>query len=147
MTSYGHFPILVTAMRRKPSSFDAFTRELDAEVRARGPEAEALSEALDAHFRLAAQVIARRHELGLTQKQLAAAAGIHQSEISDIERGASTPSYRTLARVARGLHAAIALVPLKKRAGAAGRPRRRSAVVHRPARVAASARSVSARRR
>lgn len=133
-------------MRRKPSSFDAFIQELDDEVRARGPEAKALSEALDAYFRLAAQVIARRHELGLTQRQLAAAAGIHQSEISDIERGASAPSYRTLAKVARGLRTEVALVPLKKEASAAGRPRRKSVVRH-GARIAASARTVGVKRR
>ena len=134
-------------MPRKPSSFDDFIQELDAEVRSAGPKAVALSEALQAHFRLAAQVISRRRELGLTQKQLAAASGIHQSEISNIERGASTPSYRTLAKVAHGLQTEVALVPLKKKPDRGGMSRRKGAGLRRAPRVLAMARSVHAKAR
>jgi len=134
-------------MSRKPSSFDDFMQELDAEVRARGPGAVALSEALDAHFRLAAQVIARRRELGLTQKQLAEAAGIHQSEVSNVERGASVPSYRTLSKIAHGLQTEVALVPVRQKAARGGHLRRKAASVRRAPRVAASARSVISKRR
>jgi hypothetical protein len=58
-------------MSRKPSSFDALMKEVEAETRAAGPEAEAEAEAeaqaqaLRDHFRLAAQVLRRRRELGL----------------------------------------------------------------------------------
>lgn len=68
----------------------------------------------------------------LTQQQLAKRVGIHQSEISNIERGAASPGYRTLVKLADGLHADLAFVPrpeaprhtTKKRSGA-----RRSAPV------------------
>jgi DNA-binding XRE family transcriptional regulator len=118
-------------MSRKPSSFDAFMKEVDAETRAAGPRAQAEAQAVRDHFRLAANVLRRRRELGLTQKQLAAAVGVHQSEISNIERGASAPGYRTLTRLALGLQAEVALVPWKRkpvrtgfaRAKTAGAPR------------------------
>ena len=54
-------------MRRKPTSFDAFMKEVEAQTRAAGPQAEAEARALRDHFRLAAQVLRRRRELGLTQ--------------------------------------------------------------------------------
>ena len=98
-------------MSRKPTSFDDFMREVEDETRAAGPEAQAQAEAVRDHFRLAAQVIHRRKELQLTQQQLAARVGVHQSEISDIERGATSPGYRMLVKLADGLHADLALVP------------------------------------
>lgn len=98
-------------MSRKPTSFDEFMREVDEETRAAGPEAVAQAEAIRDHFRLAAQVVRRRKELQLTQQQLAKRVGIHQSEISNIERGAASPGYRTLVKLADGLHADLAFVP------------------------------------
>ena len=127
-------------MSRKPSSFDAFMQEVVEETRAAGPQAQAEAEAVRDHFRLAAQVLRRRRELGLTQQQLAAAVGVHQSEISNIERGASQPGYRTLSKLAHGLQAELAFVPWKRtppRATAKAR-----AVGARRARAAASARSL-----
>jgi DNA-binding XRE family transcriptional regulator len=113
-------------MSRKPTSFDEFMHEVEEETRAAGPEAVAQAEAIRDHFRLASQVVRRRKELRLTQRQLAARVGVHQSEISNIERGAASPGYRTLVKLADGLHADFALVPRaealrpahKKRAGA-----------------------------
>ena len=113
-------------MSRKPSSFDAFMREVEDETRAAGPEAEAQANVLRDHFRLAAQVLRRRRELGLTQQELAARVGVHQSEISNIERGAALPGYRMLAKLATGLEAAVALVarkPAPGRARSASKPR------------------------
>ncbi len=132
-------------MSRKPSSFDAFMEEVEEETRATGPQAEAEAEALRDHFRLAAQVLRRRRELGLTQQQLAAAVGVHQSEISNIERGASQPGYRTLSKLAHGLQADLAFVPWKRRP-----PRIRlkaRAVGARRARAAASAQSLRSKTR
>jgi transcriptional regulator with XRE-family HTH domain len=113
-------------MSRKPTSFDEFMHEVEEETRAAGPEAVAQAEAIRDHFRLAAQVVRRRKELQLTQQQLAKRVGIHQSEISNIERGAASPGYRTLVKLADGLHADLAFVPrpeaprhtAKKRTGA-----------------------------
>lgn len=133
-------------MSRKSSSFDAFMKEVEEETRAAGPQAVAEARALRDHFRLAAQVIRRRRELGLTQKQLAAAVGIHQSEISNIERGASTPAYRTLTKLAFGLQADVAFVPWKRKSGRAGHSPTRGAARRAP-RVATIARTVSAKAR
>ena len=44
---------------------------------------------------------------GLTQSQLAGAAGIDQSDLSKIERGAANPSVRTLQRLAAGMGKAL----------------------------------------
>ncbi len=112
-------------MSRKPTSFDAFMREVEEETRAAGPEALAQAKAIRDHFRLAAQICRRRKELQLTQEQLGARVGVHQSEISNIERGAASPGYRMLVKLADGLQADLALVPraelprhaTKKRAG------------------------------
>jgi len=98
-------------MSRKPTSFDEFMHEVEEETRVAGPEAVAQAEAIRDHFRLASQVVRRRKELRLTQRQLAARVGVHQSEISNIERGAASPGYRTLVKLADGLHADFALVP------------------------------------
>jgi transcriptional regulator with XRE-family HTH domain len=134
-------------MSRKPSSFDAFMREVEDETRAAGPEAQAEANALRDHFRLAAQVLRRRRELGLTQQELAARVGVHQSEISNIERGAASPGYRMLAKLAKGLEAEFALVargPAPRRARSAARARIPS---RRAPRVPALARTVSAKKR
>lgn len=133
-------------MSRRPSSFDDFMKEVEAETRAAGPRAEAEAQALRDHFRLAAQVLRRRRELGLTQKQLAAAVGIHQSEVSRIERGASTPGYRTLTKLAYGLQADVGFVPWKKKPRT-GSSRAKTATARRAPRVAVMARSVRAKAR
>jgi DNA-binding XRE family transcriptional regulator len=134
-------------MSRKPTSFDAFMKEVEAETRSAGPQAQAEARAVRDHFRLAAQVLRRRRELGLTQKQLATAVGVHQSEISNIERGASTPGYRTLTKLAFGLQSEVAFVPWKKKPARAGSTRAKTDGVRRAARAAVMARSVSAKRR
>lgn len=90
------------------------------------------------------QAFRRRRELGLTQKQLAGRVGIHQSEISDIERGAASPGYRTLAKLADGLDAEFKLVPRAAR-GASSSKAGKS--VRRAKRVPAYARTVSVKRR
>ena len=46
----------------------------------------------------AAELIARRTGLGMTQKQLASVSGVGQSEISRIERGEINPTVQTLGR-------------------------------------------------
>jgi DNA-binding XRE family transcriptional regulator len=134
-------------MSRKPTSFDAFMKEVEAETRAAGPQAQAEARAVRDHLRLAAQVLRRRRELGLTQKQLATAVGVHQSEISNIERGASTPGYRTLTKLAFGLRAEVAFVPWKKKPARAGSARARTDGARRAPRVAVMAHSIAAKAR
>jgi HTH-type transcriptional regulator / antitoxin HipB len=119
-------------MSQKPTSFDEFMREVEEETSAAGPEALAQAAAIRDHFRLAAQVVRRRKQLQLTQQQLAARVGVHQSEISNIERGAASPGYRMLVKLADGLHADLALVP---RAQAPRRATKKTAGSRRSARV------------
>jgi DNA-binding XRE family transcriptional regulator len=49
---------------------------------------------------IAAHLRERRFELGLTQKDVAAAAGTSHTAISRLERGAHTPNLATLQRIA-----------------------------------------------
>lgn len=51
----------------------------------------------------ASAVASARALCGISQKQLAAATGIDQSDISRIERGAANPSVSTLERIAKAL--------------------------------------------
>ena len=44
-----------------------------------------------------------REQAGLTQEQLAWAAGLHQTEIARIEGGRRNPGFDTIVKVARGL--------------------------------------------
>jgi transcriptional regulator with XRE-family HTH domain len=52
---------------------------------------------------LGAAVKARRHELDLTQEQLANDTELHQRWISNVETGKRNPSYGSLRRLAAGL--------------------------------------------
>ena len=55
----------------------------------------------------AVNLINARDHAGLTQKQLADRTGIHQADISKIERGIANPSISTLQRLAEGLGLAL----------------------------------------
>ena len=59
---------------------------------------------------IAASAVASARALsGMSQKQLAAATGIDQSDISKIERGVANPSVSTLERIARALGGQLAI--------------------------------------
>lgn len=60
-------------------------------------------DALEAEFAIIQAMITARQKTGMTQKQLAERTGIHQSDISKLERGNGNPSLRTLSRLAEGL--------------------------------------------
>jgi DNA-binding XRE family transcriptional regulator len=93
------------------ASFDDFYRELEAEAEAEGPEAIAELEAFRLHFSLARQLLERRLEQNLTQKQLAELSGIDQAEISRIERGQGNPTTTTLGALTKALGVDLRLVP------------------------------------
>ena len=57
----------------------------------------------------ASAVASARAIRGLSQKQLAAATGIDQSDISKIERGIANPSVSTLERIAKALDGHLAI--------------------------------------
>jgi ribosome-binding protein aMBF1 (putative translation factor) len=85
--------------------------EIMTERRARlGPEPAAQREAFEKAYDIALQVIALREAHGLTQAQLAARCDIDQGDISRIERGSTSPTARTLQRIADALDADVRLV-------------------------------------
>lgn len=57
----------------------------------------------DIYIAIAISVSKARELKGLTQSELAKLTGIHQAEISKIERGIGNPSVKTLDRIAKGL--------------------------------------------
>lgn len=60
-------------------------------------------------FGIGKQLADRRHELRVSQRDLAARADITQAEISRIERGLGNPTLLTLARLAEALHLEVSL--------------------------------------
>lgn len=76
--------------------FDEHYARVVAEAAAEGPAAVAELHMYETSYRLAGQLIARRRKLCMTQQQLAASSGIHQSEISRIESGNGNPTLKTL---------------------------------------------------
>jgi transcriptional regulator with XRE-family HTH domain len=57
----------------------------------------------DSQRALGRAVAARRHELELTQEQLALRSGLHQRWVSNVETGKRNPSYASLKRLADAL--------------------------------------------
>lgn len=66
---------------------------------------------LRSQFSLGKQVADLRTERGMTQTDLAHAAGVPQPEISRIERGTGNPTRETLVRLASALDARLVLLP------------------------------------
>lgn len=56
----------------------------------------------------------RRRELGLTQRELAARAGLRQGTISQVENGLETMKLRTVMDLLRALELEIAIQPRSK---------------------------------
>ena len=82
--------------------------EIIAARRARSvPEATKWVDDFAESYDIAAKVMALRLEHGLTQADLAARAGVDQADISRIERGATSPTWKTLQRLLAALDARI----------------------------------------
>lgn len=64
-------------------------------------------------YRIAVQVMHLREKHGLTQAQLAQRCGMSQADISRVERGSTSPTTRTLQRIADALDAEVRLVARK----------------------------------
>ncbi len=95
--------------------FEQLISDIEAEARVEGPAAIAELAALEARFSLAAELIARRTGLGMTQKQLASTSGIERSEISLIERGEINPTVQTVGRLLQPLGARLVVVPVESK--------------------------------
>jgi DNA-binding XRE family transcriptional regulator len=93
-----------------PTKFDDYVREVEKKAKTGGPEAVARWDAFNTHFAMAREVRELRKERHLTQKQLAAASGINQAEISRIERGQTNPTASTLAALLAPLGARLGVV-------------------------------------
>lgn len=76
------------------------------------PEAKAHREVFEQSYDIATQIIELRERHGLTQSDLAERCGIDQGDISRIERGATSPTARTLQRIAEAIGAEVRLVEL-----------------------------------
>jgi len=85
--------------------------EVSAERRARlSPEANEQRRVFAQAYDVAVQVIELRERHGLTQAELAARCGIDQGDISRIERGSTSPTAKTLQRIAAALDSDLRLV-------------------------------------
>jgi ribosome-binding protein aMBF1 (putative translation factor) len=104
---YVEFPILVWEVIRMPKSYE----EISAARRARlDPSAAAAREVFEKAYDIAMQIVALREKAGITQVELAERTGISQADISRIERGATSPTAKTLQRIAEALDAEVRLV-------------------------------------
>ncbi|MGE0731627.1 MAG: helix-turn-helix domain-containing protein [Acidimicrobiia bacterium] len=74
------------------------------------PDVEAHREVFEHAYDVAVQVMELRERHGLTQAEFAARCGMDQGDISRIERGSTSPTARTLQRIADALHADVRLV-------------------------------------
>ena len=85
--------------------------DMAAERRSRlSSEAGEQRKVFEQAYDVALQVIELREKHGLTQAQLAERCGVDQGDISRIERGATSPTARTLQRIAEALDADVRLV-------------------------------------
>ena len=91
------------------TDFEDLLHQREGDAEAEGPAGRAHLEELRDRYDLVVQVIDRRRELHLTQQQVAAASGLHQSVVSRIEQGVANPTARTLAVLARALDAKLTL--------------------------------------
>ncbi len=85
--------------------------DISAARRARlDTSAGAAREVFERTYNIAMQIVALRESAGLTQVELAERTGISQADISRIERGATSPTAKTLQRIADALGAEVRLV-------------------------------------
>jgi DNA-binding XRE family transcriptional regulator len=88
---------------RKGSDFDDLLAGIRREAEAEGPRAISELQAVEWKYRALNQLIERRRELNLTQKELAERAGVSQADVSKIERGRKSPTLDTYSRLAAAL--------------------------------------------
>ena len=67
------------------------------------PEFAKVWEETELEYQIQRMLISARIEKNMTQKELAEITGVRQSNISRIEKGACTPTLKTLQELAKGL--------------------------------------------
>lgn len=86
-------------------------RDVVADRRSKlSPAARKKQAVFERAYDVALQVIELREKHGLTQTELAERCGLAQADISRIERGSTSPTARTLQRIADALGADVRLV-------------------------------------
>lgn len=86
-------------------------RDIATDRQARvSPEAQNDRAVFEQAYDVAMQLVELREKHGLTQAQLAERSGVDQGDISRIERGTTSPTARTLQRIADALEADVRLV-------------------------------------
>src|SRR5438270_679243 len=108
---YGLWAIIQAV--RKKSDFDTLMEGVEAEAKAEGDGAVQELQALTDYYSVFNQFLELRKKRKMTQKELAAAARIDQSEISRIEKGAANPTLATLATLVRALGGELRIVDRK----------------------------------
>ena len=88
-----------------------------AEIEARYPEVAAVAHEVDPPFVLALNVMNLRRERGITQAQLAAAIGVSQPRIAELEAGDANPRLVTLSKIAHALGVTLAELMTDHQAG------------------------------
>lgn len=83
--------------------FNELMQQIEREAQDEGPAAVAELRELDAQFKLAADLLARRQSLGLSQAALSERCGVPQADISRIERGQANPTISTVERLMRAM--------------------------------------------
>ena len=78
-------------------------KDIRKEAFAKDPELKKAYDALELEYSIITQVIQKRLEKGLTQKQLAEKIGTKQSAIARLEGGNTNPSVAFLEKVAKAL--------------------------------------------
>ena len=78
------------------------------------PEARAVYDARKPAYELASKLIALRKKLGLSQRDLARAAGLKQPHIARIERGDVSPTWATTSRIFAAVGAELEVIYKRK---------------------------------
>lgn len=82
------------------SNFETYVANLE---KSGSPEELQLLAEARARFKLASSLLDRRQARGLSQRDLADASGVPQSEISKIESGGANPTVKTLNSIGHAL--------------------------------------------
>ena len=89
------------------TNFKDYVKRIEAGLT---PEERATLDTFRDHYGVANQLLQLRLDRGISQTELSERTGIAQAEISKIERGIVEPRTGTLAKLARGLDARVALL-------------------------------------